>query len=222
MKIINLQFVRDHSPPWQKHFFITKNILYMKHIFSFFSLLMLSNTSFGQLTKGHWLAGGSGRFYSYKNNYQTSAFTSNGNYTQIDISPNVGYFIAHKFALGLKTTLSSLRGDWTATSGTGATNTQRYLYGAFGRYYFLEAEKQTNILVDASYQTGIIRGLNDTKGTLNNFSISAGPVIYFNSSVGIEFLLGYATDIEKYSSQVQTEKRNGLQFSVGLQIHLIK
>lgn len=222
MKILNLHIVRDHSPPWQKQFFLTKNILNMKRIFSFFPLLLLTSTMFGQLTKGHWLVGGSGRFYSYKNNYQTSAFISNGKYTQIDLSPNVGYFLADKFALGLKTTISSLKGDWTATSGTGTTNTQRFLFGAFGRYYLLEAEKQTNILVDASYQTGIIRGLNDTKGTLNNLSISAGPVIYFNSSVGIEFLLGYATDIEKYSSQVQTEKRNGFQFSVGLQIHLIK
>lgn len=86
----------------------------------------------------------------------------------------------------------------------------------------MESEKQTNILVEASYQTGIIREIGDTKGTSNNFSISAGPVLYFNSSVGIEFLLGYATDIEKYSSKVQKEKRSGFQFSIGLQIHLIK
>jgi hypothetical protein len=196
----------------------------MKHIFSFFSLLVFTGTTFGQLTKGHWLVGGSGRFYSYKNNYQTSAFTSNGKYSQIDLSPNVGYFLADKFALGLKSTISSVRGNFTVIggSGQGESSGQRYLFGAFGRYYFLETEKQINILVDVSYQTGIIRGLNDTKGTLNNFSVSAGPVIYFNSSVGIEFLLGYATDLEEYSSQVLKEKRNGIQFSIGLQIHLIK
>lgn len=222
MKTLKHNLLREHSPPNDSLFLNVLIILFMKHIFFVCFLLSITTLSFGQITQGHWLVGGSGRFYSYKNNYQTSAFTSNGKYTQIDLSPNVGYFLADKFALGLKTTLSSLKGDWTATSGTGSTNTQRYLFGAFGRYYFLEAEKQTNILVDASYQTGIIRGLNDTKGTLNNFSISAGPVIYFNTSVGLEFLLGYATDIEKYSSQIQTEKRNGFQFSIGLQIHLIK
>jgi hypothetical protein len=86
----------------------------------------------------------------------------------------------------------------------------------------LEAEKQTNILVEASYQTGIFTGLDNSKGTLNNFSISTGPVLYFNSSVGIEFLLGYANEIENYSRSVRNEKRNGFQFSIGLQIHLIK
>jgi hypothetical protein len=85
----------------------------MKHIFSFFSLLVLTSTAFGQLTKGHWLVGGSGRFYSYQNNYQTSTFTSNGKYTQIDLSPAVGYFLADKFSMGLKTTLTSIKGDFT-------------------------------------------------------------------------------------------------------------
>jgi hypothetical protein len=221
-KNLSHNLVRENSPPNEKSFFNILNKLFMKHIFLTFFLFLTTTLVFGQLTKGHWLVGGSGRFYSYKNEFLSSISTNSGKYTQIDLSPNVGYFLADKLALGLKTTISSLKGNWTFASGTGATNTQRYLFGVFGRYYFLESEKQTNILVDASYQTGIIRGLNDTKGTLNNFSISAGPVIYFNSSVGIEFLLGYATDIEKYSSQVQTEKRNGFQFSIGLQIHLIK
>lgn len=194
----------------------------MKHIFSFFSLLVLAGTAFGQITKGHWLVGGSGRFYSYQNNYQTSTFTSNGKYTQIDLSPTVGYFLADKFSMGLKTTLTSIKGDFTFIGGTGGTDNQRYLFGTFGRYYFLEAEKQTNILVEASYQTGIFTGLDNSKGTLNNFSISTGPVLYFNSSVGIEFLLGYANEIENYSRSVRNEKRNGFQFSIGLQIHLIK
>lgn len=182
------------------------------------------NTTFAQLTKGHWLVGGSGKFYSYENEYIASTFTSNGKYTQIDLSPNIGYFLADKFALGVKSTISSIKGDFTVVGGVGngGSSSQRYLFGAFGRYYFLEEAKQTNILVEASYQAGIIRGLNDTKGNLNNFSISAGPVIYFNPSVGIEFLLGYVTNSEKYTSQVLSENKNGFQFSIGLQIHLIK
>jgi hypothetical protein len=222
MDPLKLHLVGDHHPSWLNQFFLTKNILNMKHIFSFFSLFVLTSTAFGQLTKGHWLVGGNGRFYSYKNNYQSPSWIGNGKYTQIVLSPSVGYFLADKFSLGFKTTLSSNKGNSSFNGGNGATNTQRYLFGPFGRYYFLEAEKQTNILVEASYQTGIIREISDTKGRSNNFSISAGPVLYFNSSVGIEFLLGYATDKEKYLSKVQTEKRSGFQFSIGLQIHLIK
>jgi hypothetical protein len=194
----------------------------MKHIFFLFFFLGITSLAFGQLTKGHWLVGGNGRFYSYKNEIVSSVSTTNGKYTQIDVSPNIGYFLADKFALGLKTTISSIKGDFSVAGGvgTGGSNTQRYLFGAFGRYYFLEAEKQTNILVDANYQTGIIRGLG--KGTVSNLSISAGPVIYFNTSVGIEFLVGYMTDTEKYTSEVFREQRNGFQCSIGLQIHLIR
>jgi hypothetical protein len=194
----------------------------MKHIFLAYSLLFTVNLSFGQLTKGHWLVGGSGRFYSYNNEIVSSTSTTNGKYTQVDISPNIGYFLADKFAVGLKTTISSIKGDFTVAGGvgTGGSNTQRYLFGIFSRYYFLEKEKQTNILVEANYQTGIIRGLGE--GTVSNLSVSAGPVIYFNSSVGIEFLVGYMTDTEKYTSEIFSEQKNGVQFSVGLQIHLTK
>ena len=97
---LKLHLVGDHHPPWHNQFLLTKKKLNMKHIFSFFSLLVLTSTAFGQLTKGHWLVGGSGRFYSYQNNYQTSTFNSNGKYTQIDLSPTVGYFLANKFSMG--------------------------------------------------------------------------------------------------------------------------
>lgn len=194
----------------------------MKHIFLSFFLLTITGFAFGQLTKGHWLVGGSGRFNTYKNEIISSVSTTNGKYTQIDISPTIGYFLADKFAVGLKTTITSIKGDFTVVGGvgTGGSNTQRYSLGLFSRYYFLEKEKQTNVLVDVNYQTGIIRGFG--KGTINSFSILTGPVIYFNSSVGIEFLVGYIAEKEKYTSEIFSEQKNGLQFSIGLQIHLIK
>lgn len=186
--------------------------------------LLTTNSIRGQLTKGHWLVGGSASFNSYKNEIFSNSYNENGKYTQIDLSPNVGYFFADRFALGLKTTFTSIKGEYTVAGGNGrgGSDNQRYLFGAFGRYYFLEEAKQTNLLVEASYQAGIIRGTNNTKGNLNNFSISAGPVIYFNPSVGIEFLLGYVTNSEKYTSQVLSENKKGFQLSIGLQIHLIK
>lgn len=224
MKILKHNLLREHSPPKDNTYYNNKTILYMKHILSFSFLLLVANSTFGQLTKGHWLVGGSGSFYSYKNEIISNVSTTNGKYTQINISPNIGYFLADKFALGMNTTVTSIKGDDTVVGGNGSGNSssQRYLIGLFGRYYLLDKEKQMNILVNANYQTGIIRGQNDTKGTLKNFSIAAGPVIYFNSSVGIEFLLGYNSEFEKYTSQVFSEHKNGFLFSIGLQIHLIK
>jgi hypothetical protein len=221
-KNLSHNLVRENSPPNENSFFNILNKLFMKHIFLTFFLFLTTTLVFGQLTKGHWLIGGSGRFNTYKNEIFNSVSTSNGKYTKIDISPNIGYFLADKFAVGLKTTITSIKGDFSVVGGvgTGGSNTQRYSLGLFSRYYFLEKEKQTNILVDVNYQTGIIRGLG--KGAINSFSISTGPVVYFNSSVGIEFLVGYIAEKEKYTSEIFSEQNNGFQFSIGLQIHLIK
>lgn len=155
-----------------------------------------------QLTKGHWLVGGNGSFYSYKNEIISSVPTINGKFNQIDISPNIGYFFADKFALGIRSTISSIKGKDIVVGGNGSgeSSGQRYLIGIYGRFYFLEKKKQTNILADVSYKSGLIRGLNNTKGTLNTISFAAGPVIYFNSSIGIEFLFGYQASFEKYTS----------------------
>ncbi len=49
----------------------------------------------------------------------------------------------------------------------------------------------------------------------------AGPVIFFNTSVGLEFLLGYSSSIEdikdRYKNSIQ-----GFQIGIGFQIHLEK
>jgi len=49
----------------------------------------------------------------------------------------------------------------------------------------------------------------------------AGPVIYFNSSVGLEVLLGYSSSLEDVEN-ANKEVRKGFQVAVGFQIHLEK
>ena len=51
---------------------------------------------------------------------------------------------------------------------------------------------------------------------INSFSFAAGPVLYFNSSVGLEFLVGYST--VKYLHIEGSD--NTLQAVIGLQVHL--
>jgi hypothetical protein len=191
----------------------------MKHIFLAFSLLIIVNISYGQLTKGHWLVGGSGRFYSYKNEFSSSTYSNNAKYTQIDLTANIGYFLVDKIAFGLKPTFSSIKGKVTSASGL-STNVQRYWFGPFGRYYFLNPENKANVLLDASYQFGLFNA-SSQKGKLRTANISAGPVIYFNSSVGIEFLVGYRYELEDVELASKDLKK-GFQVSFGLQIHLTK
>ena len=71
-----------------------------------------------------------------------------------------------------------------------------------------------------SYQFGLLNA-GGQKGDLRGFPALAGPVVFFNSSVGLEFLLGYSysmEDIETFLKQV----RKGFQIAVGFQIHLEK
>lgn len=160
--------------------------------------------------------GGTGKFYSYKSQYISTTYNNEASYTQIDISPNIGYFVADQLAFGVRTTFSSIKGKVTTTGG-GSTNTQRYLIGPFGRYYFMKPEGRFNILTDISYQYGLLGGLG--RGKINSFSVMAGPVVYFNSSVGLEFLLGYSSSLEDVKGY-QKEVKKGFQIGVGFQIHL--
>lgn len=192
----------------------------MKLLLLFLIALNLTFTSFSQITKNNWLVGGNGGLYSDKADYSSDFYSSyQTKYTQINIDASVGYFFIDKLALGLRPTFSSIKGE-VITPGGGSTNTQRYWFGPFARYYFLKTDKQFNLLADIDYQFGIFKATGRT-GDLSTSSAFIGPVIYFNSCVGIEFLFGYAyskEDVENASRIIH----KGFQTSVGFQIHLEK
>lgn len=172
-----------------------------------------------QLTQGNWLVGGTGNFYSYADNTSSSTYNIDSKMTRIDISPSVGYFLIDKLALGFKPTFSSIKGKVTNTGGM-YTNVQRYWIGPFGRYYLLDKENPFNIVTEISYQFGIFNS-EGQKGNLSKFSALVGPVIYFNSCVGLEFLLGYSQskeDVELANKIIM----KGFQAAIGFQIHLSK
>ena len=191
----------------------------MKTLMLLFFMLSFSITTWSQLDKGNFLVGGTGKFYSYTSTNSSSSYNVEAKYTQIDLSPAIGYFVADKLAFGLKPTVSSIKGKVTSAGG-GSTNVQRYLIGPFGRYYFLNKENNYNIVSDVSYQFGFFGG-GLAKGKLATFSALAGPVIYFNTTVGIEFLLGYSYSKEDVE-QANKEIRKGFQLGIGFQIHLEK
>ena len=201
----------------------------MKKIILFILAITTIKYSSAQLTKHNWLVGGIGLFNSttYTNDlgFQTQRVTN------IQIAPNIGYFFVDKFAGGLKLNFSTSRYKNISNGASyNLSKSTTYGFGPFLRYYFLDVNKQFNILMDGSYQYNIERGggvsssnstpvpVPITQYSKNTFSIAAGPVIYFNSTVGLEFLIGYSTT--KY---VQNSSRNsGIQVGLGLQVHLEK
>lgn len=191
----------------------------MKKLFIVFVFAFILQSAQSQLTKGNWLAGGSGSFSSMKNTYSNLNYSQASDVTDFKISPNLGYFFIDKFALGLRPTYSMEKEKINGRGGE-STNIKRFEFGPFARYYFLPAEKQYNFLTEVSYQYGIYNFKPD-KGNINTFSASAGPAIDFNESVSLEFLMGYYKRTENLKNSFKTEQK-GLEIDLGFQIHLEK
>ena len=96
-----------------------------------------------QITKGNWLVGGTASFSSQFE--KASTFNAHG--IQIRLSPDIGYFIADKFAIGL---MPSFAYDKIKYSSSNAISHQLSI-GPFLRYYFLKPEKIVNFFGESAY-----------------------------------------------------------------------
>lgn len=200
----------------------------MKQLLLFPLLFLFVFPSQGQLMKNNWLIGGSGSLYSYNENYSAPTYNQTAKYTSIDVAASAGYFIVDKFAVGLRPYFSSYKGEVTSASAGsgGSTNSYRLAIGPFARYYFLNIDKQFNILTDIGYQFGINKQLDAShnKGKFNYFSVMGGTEVFFNSTAGLEILLGYTQkiiSIENSPSALNNNKK-GFQVSIGFTLHLEK
>ena len=193
----------------------------MKILLTIFIILFLSIDATSQIDKKTWLVGGTSSFLSYKNTYTSPTFSYTSDRVEIKISPNIGYFPVNKLGIGLRPSYSKYK-DVVNGNGGVNSNDNRFELGPFIRYYFLSAEKRYNILTDMCYQYGIY-WFKPVKGNINTFSASAGTVVFFNSSVGLEFLLGYYSRNEVIPLSTggeNVENYKGFQIGIGFQIHL--
>ena len=193
----------------------------------FYTLLFLSflftSYSFAQLDKGTFLLGGNGSFYKYDGKYNAVNNNNTIKATDIKINASVGYFLIDKFVLGLRPSFSFNKGKLSTSSLV--VSTTQFMVGPFSRYYFLEKDKQFNILLDAAYLFGTNSYplANTGKGIINELSISAGLEAFFNTTVGVEFLVGYKSKYEDIKGITgYSDKKNGINVSIGFQIHLEK
>lgn len=186
---------------------------------TFVFLLGLSTCLFSanaQLTKKNWLVGGSGKFSSITSTSVLSNTSVDSKYTLLTFSPNIGYFILDKFAIGLKSSINWEK-SISYSPGYSTSNQTNVLAGPFLRYYFLKSDNTMNFLLEPSFQYGPYRA-GDEKGNSNIFSALTGPVIFFNSSVGLEILAGYS--FLNLKTGRQSAERKTFLVSIGFQIHL--
>ena len=186
----------------------------MKTLF-FFIALCLCLTLNAQLTKGNWLVGGTANFETSTSIVENNAGgESKSTSFGFQLLPNLGYFVADRFAVGL---------DVSVFFGNpeGSDNSNWSLGGGpFMRYYFLENDNLINIFGETyfTYSSGLNDIDNDKWTTLG---FSSGGVLFFNSSVGLELSLNYVT--------ISTKRDNGRDstwnrffLGIGFQIHLEK
>lgn len=163
-------------------------------------------TGQAQITKHNWMVGGNALFSS-----QTQKLGSlNAKGINIKLAPNVGYFFIDKFAGGIKGGLSYSQLKYNGVK----INTTRFDVGPFLRYYFLNIDNKINLLAEGCYQYSHTSATNNASNNENAITFSAGPVIYFNSSIGIEFTLNYQ-HLNSTDAYV-----NAIYFGIGFQIHL--
>jgi hypothetical protein len=197
----------------------------MKKIFLLFILLYACLSGFSQLDKGIWLAGGSGSFYSYKETTDDATRNQVFKYTDIQLSANIGYFILDKLALGISPSFSFNHGKEIGRAVYIVAPTILAI-GPFVRYYFLNTEKEFNLLADTRFTIGTIRAPSPSyyhKGNQYKFSIMAGPELFLNSSIGLELLIGYYSMKEKiYTDTRHSTTNSGFKATIGIQLHLEK
>ena len=210
MKINNRAFSNDNSPPLLSLSSISKTnrqTIMKKLILLLLTSILLSLNLLSQITKGIWLLSGSASFSMI--NYNSEG-TLKYKQTNISASPSIGYFLKDKLALGIRPSLTY--GTTSISSGNSETI---FTVGPFVRYYLLKTDRVFNILTDGSYSYS---SFNSAGTKTHTFSFAAGPVIYFNPSVGLEFLIGYAST--KVAQFVGTN--NELRFNIGFQFNLEK
>ena len=173
----------------------------MKTITLFFFIVFgMGLTANAQITKGNWMVGGTGSFTN--TDVRDEIGNEIGNSSQVRLNPNIGYFFFDKFATGLI-------GQFIYGKAKNGPSNSDYGIGPFARYYFLKSDNQINLFVDGSYV------YYSSNGSFYNFK--AGPVLYFNNSVGLELTFGYGST--KFTGDYQL---NEFRVGLGFQIHLEK
>lgn len=193
-----------------------------KRLVSIFIVVLAVNYANGQITKGNWMVGGSASLVH--TNYNSTG-TVKYSTTFLLIAPKIGYFIWDKFSAGAVLSASFIKNSYPSNPSSGtisySNKSQSYNIGPFVRYYLLHAERETNLFLEGSYQFQLRKDITasaDSRQSANIMVLSGGVVLYLNSSVGVEFAVGYSS--LRYNNF--SESSNSLQTGIGLQIHLQK
>ena len=164
----------------------------------FLGLVMFAATAAGaQTDKGDLMVGGN------------AGFRTNKGYSDITLSPNVGYFFGNNFAAGANLNLSFNK--------TGDVKTTTLGLGPFARYYIGHRNFTPFAVVETNY---LLSNTKDATTKLNSsgvgFLAGIGGAAFINQSVAFETIAGY-----NHSSLSGTVS-NGFSLRFGFQVYLTR
>jgi len=166
-------------------------------------IVLFSITANSQITKGNWMVGGDGSFYSFTTE---RAGYENTHSTSVRINPNINYFIIDKLAIGIKIGTSFNR--YSTSLGVNPVV----------RYYFLKPNKMFNLFSEASFGYSKNFSKNIKNYYSNGFTLKTGSVVFLNQSVGLEFGIEYIQGEDGLNDNISKT----IIAAFGLQIHLEK
>jgi len=188
----------------------------MKTIILLSFLLALTATAFTQISKGQFLIGGNINFESTKDENSVNGTHESTNYF---ISPNIGYFIINKMAIGLRIDFRS----YNSKSQNLETHYINTSISPFLRYYFLPLQRKVNAFIDASYIHDKSKWSSDSNPAYfvktKGYYFSGGPSIFLTDQIALEFTLGYR---HTKSDDFGDTRVNKFSSGFGLQIHFGK
>lgn len=171
----------------------------------FIGIIIFTVKSYGQITRGYWMAGGKAAF-SASNNHSS---LGSANQISISVSPDAGYFIINKLVLGADVEFRYMNYKVLDLS---RTIQYSYSLGPFVRYYLLPADNTVNLLVGTSFSHYFTKPGDSFS---NSYSFFTGPTAFFNASVAIEATAGFSSLMTKHFTT------HSFIANIGFQIYLI-
>lgn len=149
-----------------------------------------------QTEKGDWLVGGLLNLNTAKNN------------TTFTFSPNAGYFILNKFAIGGNLVFSYEK--------LGDLKINTFGIGPIVRYYFTDEKVRPFFAGDMTFEkrkfeTSAGSNTEDAFG----WFLGGGAAFFINENIAVDAILGYA-----HSKVSDEEGSGGLRLRVGFQVYL--
>jgi outer membrane protein len=194
----------------------------MKKILLTVFALTMFNVAFAQFNKGRMIVGGAVGFQTTTEKQTGTTPTAKEN--TFSLSPNFGYFVANKFAVGLNLNLSNTTEKYSGGSYDYKIITRSFIASPFVRYYF-----GPGIFVQGQYGIGSAKSgyddpssSNTTKYAVSQWSLGIGYAYFLNDHVAIEPSVKYQSSVLKEKGQDIKDTNSGIAINIGFQIYLGK